>query len=236
MDGSVPDSVDVNDLDLIIAHSTHAAVIDQYAKTDMYTDLLADARRLNPDALGYITIEGTNISYPIMYDADWYYNDHDIEGRQTKSGSIYFYWGKPNRNIVITGHNSRTSGTMFHELHDVQNRCDDLIEYENRLWYINVYGQSGWWEVWAMYEEPAFKNAEDSSQYYNTCWPNTFNVLSDEEKQAWIEYQLGKNELGYSVRVSIEDRFMTIVTCGDSHQDAKRGARLYFFLRWVGSN
>ncbi|MBO4562174.1 MAG: sortase [Clostridia bacterium] len=235
-DSSKPNSIDINDIEKITAQASGKNAIDQYAKTDQYTALLADARRKNPDALGYITLKGTNISYPIMYGQNWYYNDHDIDRKSSVRGSIYFYWSKANKNIVITGHNSRTSGTMFHELHKLQNNKSKLKTFANRVWCINAYGQTGYWEVWAMYEEPGFRKAEDSSQFYNTNWPNTFNALNEQEKQAWINYQLRKSELGYTVNVTTRDRFMTLTTCGDDHAASQRGARLYFFLRWVGNN
>lgn len=236
-DGDKPDSIDVSDTDLILAQANGwGNVIDQYAKTDMYTDLLAKARRINSDATGYINVPGTTISYPILYGENWYYNDHGLHKNQTNGGSIYYYWAKASRNIVITGHNNRKSGSMFHQLHDVQDRGEELNTYSNRLWYINAYGKSGWWEVWSLYEEPAFAKPSDSSQYYNTCWPNGFNVLSEAERQAWIDYQIERTELGYTVDVSTGERFMTLLTCSDAHSDSKLGARLYIFLRFVGSN
>ncbi len=237
VDGVKPDSIDVNDTDLIAAQANGwGNVIDQYAKTDMYTDLLAKARRTNPDATGYITVPGTTISYPILYGENWYYNDHGINKNQTNGGSIYYYWAKASRNIVITGHNNRKSGSMFHQLHDVQDRAEELSIYSNRLWYINAYGKSGWWEIWSLYEEPAFAKPSDSSQYYNTCWPNGFNALTDRERQEWIDYQIERTELSFTVDVVTGERFMTLLTCSDQHSDSKLGARLYIFLRFVGSN
>lgn len=235
-DSSKPESIDVVDLEKITAEANGEKAIDRFAKTDYYTALLADAKRKNTDALGYIKIKGTNISYPIMYDFNWYYNDHDIDRNEVVRGSIYFYWGKNNRNIVITGHNSRTSGTMFHELHKIQDDKAKLATYKNRLWQINTYGETGYWEVWALYEEPAFRDASQSSQYYNTNFPGTFNSLTEQERREWIDYQLARSELNYSVGVTTEDRFMTLLTCGDDHQDSAKGARLYIFLRWVGRN
>ena len=210
--------------------------VDRYAKTDKYTAPLADIQRRNKDAMGYIKIRNTNIDYPIMYDYNWFYNDHDPDRNPATRGSLYFYWSRTTGNIVITGHNARSSGTMFHQLHKVQDNASSLSRYSDRLWAINTYGQTGYWEVWAMYEEGAFKDASNSSQMYNTCWPNGFNSKTDDEKQAWIDYQLRKSKLNYTVNVSTQDRFMTLITCGDSHADAQKGARLYFFLRLVGND
>lgn len=236
-DGAKPDSVDGLDLERIQAEADgRRDGVDQYAKTDLYTDKLAAAKRKNADALGYIIIPNTNISYPIMYDFNWYYNDHDIDRNEIVRGSIYFYWSGPSGNTVITGHNSRTSGTMFHQLHKVQDNKNALKTYRNRVWPINTYGVTGYWEVWALYEEPSFSDASKSSQYYNTCFPGKYDSMSDAEKQAWIDYQLQRSELSFTPNVTIKDRFMTLLTCGDSHADSAGGARLYVFLRWVGED
>ena len=235
-DSSKPGAVDKIDLEALEKAVNRGGVPDQYAKTDFYTDKLADAKRINSDTLGYITIKGTNISYPILYDYNWFYNDHNINRQPEVRGSIYFYRPEESGNTVITGHNSRTSKTMFHQLHTIQNNAKKLSEYKNRVWTINTYGETGRWEVWAMYEEGAFKNESMSSQVFNTCLNKAYNDMSADEKQAWIDYQKKKNALKYSVDVSIDDRFVTLVTCGDSHADAQYGARLYFFLRWIGND
>lgn len=235
-DEEEPDLVDVSDLDLIVKEAWETGAIDQYAKTDMYTTPLAVSRRINSDASGYITLADTNISYPILFAPDWFYSSHGIDKKPLTRGCIHYYTPTPNGNIVLAGHNSRPSGTMFHQLHFIQDRCEELNDYENRLWYINVYGESGWWEVWAMYEEGAFPVDTMSSRLYNLCWPATYDAKNDEERLEWINYQLERTELGYTVEVCLSDRFMTIYTCGDSHADSQKGAALYFFLRWVGRN
>ncbi len=235
-DSAKPGAVDSVDLARLSEAAEGIRSVDRYAKTDKYTTPLANMRRRNKDALGYIKIRNTNIDYPIMYDYNWFYNDHDPDGNSAVRGSIYFYWERSSGNIVITGHNARSSGTMFHQLHKVQDNAGTLRTYSDRLWPINTYGQTGYWEVWAMYEEGAFKDPDDSSQMFNTCWPYGFNRKTEEEKQAWIDYQLKRNKLGYTVNVTTKDRFLTLVTCGDSHADAAKGARLYFFLRLVGND
>lgn len=235
-DGRAPSSIDVNDLDRIDREAACRGLVDQYAKTDKYTGTVAELRRVNPDVHGYVDIPDTNIKYPLLYGKNWFYHDHDERKQESSRGSIYTYWPSDTGNIVITGHNMRVSGTMFHQLHTVQDRKARLNEYANRVWYLSAFGESGYWEVWALYEEGAFKSEWDSSLFYNTNWPNVFDSFTEEEKQAWIDYQLERTELGFTPYVTTEDRFMTLVTCGDTHAASNYGSRLYVFLRWVGSN
>lgn len=237
-DSARPGAVDGADRDALIRHIEGKYVIDQYAKTDMYTSRLANAKRVNTDALGYLTIGGTNIDYPLMYGDNWYYHSRGIDGKELTRGSLYTYWSKPGKNIVITGHNARTSGTMLHQLHYVQDHyARNFSTYQNRLWCINTYGVTGYWEVFSMYEEGAFSNPDNSSLLYNTCYPASMDVMSDTQIEAWIQYQQNKSQLNYTVEdVTPRDRFMTIVTCGDTHAASEKGSRLYFFLRWVSNN
>ena len=235
-DDAAPGAVDRVDSEALAHHLDGSCPIDQYAKKDMYTTPLANAKRVNTDAVGYIAIDGTNINYPIMYGDNWYYHTRGLDRGYLERGSLYFYWSRACKNIVLTGHNARTSGTMFHQLHYIQNRSSELSTYANRLWCINAYGETGYWEVWAMYEEGTFANANDSSLVYNTTYPRTMESMSEQELQGWIFYQLDNSELNYKINVSTEDRFMTVVTCGDTHAASEKGSRLYFFLRWVSGN
>ncbi len=232
-DEELPD-IDVVDLEELRAAVNGQREIDQFAKTNAYTTLLGDARRVNTDALGYLMVPNTNISYPIMYGPNWYYNERGLDGQFLERGSIYYYRSRPSQNIVLTGHNARTSGTMFHELHDVQDNAETLLNYSDRVWAFNNYGEFGYWEVWSLYEEGPTSGRDDSSQYYNACWPNTMEAMSEAEIQEWIDYQLERSEVEIEANVTAEDRFITLITCGDSHAESQRGARLYVFLRWVG--
>lgn len=233
-DSSKPDSVDICDLEQLKYHVAGLCSIDQYARETEYSGKLADCERINRDVLGYIQIAGTNIDYPILYAWEWYYHDHDLFGEKTTRGSLYLYSDKPTRNIVITGHNARTTGTMLHELHLVQDELSaEYGTFANRVWTVNAYGQTHRWEVFAMYEETP-GSEEESSQLYNTSFYNKMDEMTEDEIQTWIDYQLERNELDYEVHVTPDDYFMTVVTCGDRHVDSENGARIYFFLRLVG--
>lgn len=72
-----------------------------------------------PDCIGYISIEGTKISYPIMQNEDnEYYLHRDMEGKKSVGGCIYM---DSNHDIhekglhVIYGHHMR-NGSMFRDV------------------------------------------------------------------------------------------------------------------------
>ncbi|MCF0136966.1 MAG: class B sortase [Oscillospiraceae bacterium] len=79
-------------------------------------------RAVNPEVVGWICIDGTEIDYPILCcpeDNSKYLNT-DFRGREDKAGSIYIEsFNSPDFsdfNTVIYGHNMR-AGTMFADLH-----------------------------------------------------------------------------------------------------------------------
>ena len=74
----------------------------------------------NKDYRGLLTIDGTNITYPVMQDGDeLYYAYHDMYGNSSPSGSIYMSaYNKADLSddyIVIYGHHM-DNGAMFGDL------------------------------------------------------------------------------------------------------------------------
>ena len=72
-----------------------------------------------PDCIGYISIEGTKISYPIMQNEDnEYYLHRDMEGKKSVGGCIYM---DSNHDIhekglhVVYGHHMK-NGSMFRDV------------------------------------------------------------------------------------------------------------------------
>ena len=83
----------------------------------------------NPDTVGWITIEGTNINYPIVKgtDNDFYLN-HDFNGEENIAGSIYLDFESQGdfdgRNNIIYGHNMK-NGSMF----------KDVVRYKDEAYF-----------------------------------------------------------------------------------------------------
>jgi hypothetical protein len=107
---------------------------------------LADAKKVNSDVVGWIKVPNTNIDYPILYDKSgkFYYLDHDIFKKSSTAGSICSFYGSPTNNTIITGHNSRQSGTMLHELHKVQENKSSLTTKANRTFSITFGKYTKW--------------------------------------------------------------------------------------------
>lgn len=86
-------------------------------------------RKINPDIVGWIRIEGTAIDYPIVQtDNNETYLDTDFEGKKSVAGAIYLdYESEPDfsgRHNIIYGHHMK-NGTMF----------KDIIKYKDEAFF-----------------------------------------------------------------------------------------------------
>ena len=207
--------------------------IDQYGKHFTYFKEITDWEVQNTDTCGFMRLANTNIDDPLMYGPDWFYHYHAPNKASSAIGSLYLYFDRPTQNYVVTAHNWRGPSAGLNQLHKIQDQyAKDYGQYRNRLWEVNLFGSTGLWEVFAMYEEKP-ESSFKSSQYYNTTFSHSMESMSEEEIAKWIAYQNERTELDYTLDVRTDDRFLTVLTCADTHAESDRGGRIYFFLRLV---
>ena len=145
------------------AEGTGAA--PQPTQTQDPAEKFAALRQRNEDFIGWISIEGTNLDFPVMYrpDSKDYYLRHGFDGEHSNYGVPYLDEDctltaeNRSQNLVIYGHNMKT-GTIFGCLTDYKKadtyRKHPVIEFDT------LYGD-GSYEVFAAFaidvvEEPDF--------------------------------------------------------------------------------
>ena len=219
----------IADVEMIMDEYSGSKHIKQYIH-DPNSKLLIKNYNINNDVVGYIKMQGTDISYPIMYGDNFYYNLLTIYKTRSPIGSIYSFYSEYMKNNVILGHNARKTGRMFNQLHRIQNNKEKLQTYKNRVFEITIYHEYSLWELFAMYETGP--NEPISTQINNAKNLNDMNL---DQISEWIDGQLKLSELDYKVDVCAEDSLLTLYTCGDKYySDENSQARLYLFLRRVG--
>ena len=82
---------------------------ETYIPTETHTKSFEELQKINPDVIGWIRVNDTNINYPLLQtDDDDTYMNTDAEGKYSLSGAIFLHCGnKPDFsdfNNIIYGH------------------------------------------------------------------------------------------------------------------------------------
>ena len=177
---------------------------------------LQDIHDINPDLIGWIRIEGTDIDYPVVQTADSeFYLTHDFYGRENNNGSVILdskcdaY--TPSYNLVISGHHMR-SGAMFGRLPDYRDenywREHKFVEFDS-LYDRNQY------VVMAAFYSADYDEDEEGFRYNADI---QYKIDADQ----WLE-EIREEQL-YDTGIDAEfgDEFITLTTCERSRHKEGR--------------
>ena len=197
------------------------------------TTTTTSASNPTSDTWGRLQIDGTNIDQAVM--ANTVVNG---KYKYETSGMQYFYalTDYSSQISVILGHNLRSSGTRFHQLHHVQNAWlgKSTCEYcgkscssaQTRYFNLTWQGYTKW-ELVCFYEtehnEPS-STLEFNARPYNTS------------ASTWLNYQLSRaasSSKGMVVgSATSSDRLVMLIGCGDYYGKTSN-ARIYMVLKAV---
>ena len=164
---------------------------------------------LNPDVVGWIYIEGTQINYPIVQaDDNDYYLYRLISGERNSSGSIFLDARASqlfmSRNNPIYGHNMK-NGSMF----------ADIIEYVDQKFYEEhpvalLMTPNGNYEV------------QIFSCYITDARDDSWQIAFDGSAYAqWLDKIQRRSYLATDVKPTEADRVLTFSTCTYETEDAR---------------
>ena len=176
---------------------------------------LKNLRETNPDVIGWISIPGTVIDYPIVQtDNNDYYLDHSITGTYLKSGSIFVDYRNESdwsdKNTIIYGHNM-ASGEMFAQLAKYKS---GTFMRNNK--YIYIYTDEGIrvYNIFSAYQTDVYT-------------PYTLiNFANDNEFISWAKtaHSSSIKKQSGSFRFKGDDKIITLSTCTNSLNDDERFA------------
>ena len=150
------------------------------ANTSFLGDIdLEELRKVNPDVIGWITIPGTSLSYPLVQGEDnQYYLDHTWKKAKNVVGAIYLdYRNNPmmgDFNSIIYGHRM-SSDSMFNCLRYYKN--SDYWKKHPSIYIVTDEGVLCY-DVFAAYEADVvnghtyrlgLKEADGQQAYINYC-------------------------------------------------------------------
>ena len=172
----------------------------------------------NSDIVGWLEIEDTSISYPVLQGTDnEYYMTHNYKKQKSKNGSIFltkdYDWSIPSSNLLIYGHNLN-NGTMFQE----------LLKYEKESFYkqhqiirFTTEKEDAEYEIIAVFKSRVYyKSEKNVFRYYYFV-----NAKTEDEYNEFVKN--AKSESLYSIDKTAKygDQLITLSTCSYHVEDGR---------------
>lgn len=173
---------------------------------------LPDMQKLvysNPDTVGWLHIKGI-VSLPVVYRDNRYYLDHDFNGHQSASGTLFLDVNHPltanAQNLLIHGH-SMFDGSMFGLLTHYQRvetlKAHPLISFST-LWEKETY---------AVFAVLKVSSKIGDARYFD--YASHPALASDADFNAYIESVRARSIFDIPVDVRPTDALLTLSTCLD---------------------
>ncbi len=190
--------------------------VSQYVSLPMH-ETYEEALSHNSDVIGWITIDGTVIDYPVVRTGDNnFYLTHDADGNESAYGAIFMDYRNANahmqKHIIIYGHNMK-NGTMFHDL--VNYKQQSFFAEHNSI-YLLWDGTDTEWEIFCAYiVEP------------NTIYP-IYTLFDSDEAFArsmndTIKYAktVKPSCVDDGVTIQPSDQVLSLITCTYEYDDSR---------------
>lgn len=174
--------------------------------------------QINPDTVGWLSIDGTDLDYPVVQTTDntKYYRTN-FEGEYSEHAVPFVDTQvdlkKPSDNIIIYGHNIRTDGQMF----NILKGYTELEFYQQHpvVEFDSVY-HKGKYKIVSVFYANTLEQHGGVFPYHEFI-----NAQSAEEKQAFIDDILIRSIINTGVDIQPSDELLTLSTCSYEFKDAR---------------
>lgn len=169
------------------------------------------------DLVGYLTVDGTSIDYPVMRDrtdseGNFFYLTHNYLGEKDPSGCPFIRRSvRLDDDIVEVFAHNNSNGTMF----------ADLVNFENEEFF-SEYGQVilDTVEGRRIYEVAAVLDVDVSGEDY-TFW-GWHNFPDSETEGQFISQVVSSARIVSPEMLNGGDQYLLLVTCEYSHANGRR--------------
>lgn len=180
----------------------------------------AELYAANPDFIGWITIPGTQIDYPVMQSMEdnEYYINRNFEKVWDSSGLPFMdnrcsYTDPVTDNLLIYGHNMK-AGTMFAGI--TKYGKQDYYEEHSTLIFSTLESDDVY-EVIAAFPSQVFPEEDTTSFRYYTF----FDADSEEEFDAYVSQVKALTPYSIEATATYGDTLITLSTCAYHTEDGR---------------
>ena len=190
---------------------------DAAAEPDM-TPIYEGMKRDNPDFVGYLKIEGTNIEYPVMYSPEEpeKYLDKDFRLEKSVSGLPFIdarcKLDPVSDNLIIYGHNMK-DGSMFGLLDSYRDK--DYCKDHPVIRYDTLDGSESYQVVYAFYDR-IYYDDETDFRFYDFIDADGKNDFAET-----MSILAAKSIYNMDIPTEYGDKFITLVTCAYQEDEGR---------------
>lgn len=179
-----------------------------------YVDEFAALYERNRDFVGWLEIEGTPLSYPVVQGQDNdYYLTHNFDGKRERHGTPFMDYRNRidllNANTVLHGHNMKSDNQMFSELENYYKGKNAINYYRKHpIIKFDTLNAKMEWKIFAVFTCGVNTKADDFCAYYDYLMAS-----SEEDYMRWVEEFRSRSIYDIPVDVQIGDNLLTLSTC-----------------------
>ena len=171
----------------------------------------------NPDIIGFLEIENTNVSYPVLQGNDnEYYMTHNYKKEKSKNGSIFldkdYDWDILSNNFLIYGHNLN-NGTMFQEL---LKYSDENYYKEHPTISFTTIDDEGTYDIISVFKSKVYNTTDNVFKYYFFI-----NPKNEEEYNDYIKNVKEKSLYNIEKTAKYGMQLITLSTCSYHVKDGR---------------
>ena len=174
-----------------------------YINMNMINVNFSELKRTNPDVIGWLKVNGTNINYPFVQGSNnKYYLTHSFNKSYNSAGWVFLDYRNNdtnNKNTIIYAH-GRTDKTMFGTLRKILNN-GWLNNTNNYVIKISTETENSLWQVFSVYHIPT------TSDYLQT------DFSDDTSYQNFLDMIKNRSNHNFNTNVTSTDNILTLSTC-----------------------
>lgn len=177
-----------------------------------YKELKAE----NPNLIGWLKIDGTDVNYPVMQSKDnSYYLTHSFDGKNSTAGALFMDYRSdavnPTTNTIIYGHNMK-NGSMFGGLKKFLS--EKYFNEHTTIKFDTIYEHREY-ELVAVCLAKVQKSTDNTFRYYNFI-----QAKNENEWNAFTE-SVGAMVVNGGMSVKAGDELLTLSTCNSYIEDGR---------------
>lgn len=188
-----------------------------YIKLPLINVNFNDLMNKNPDTVGFLKVNGTNINYPVVQTNDnKFYLNHSFDKSYNEAGWVFMdYRNDVNQlsdNTIIYAH-GRWDTTMFGSLKNVF-KNNWYQNTDNYVVHLSTPAYNSLWQVFSVYTIP-------TETYYITS-----NFGTDESYQKFLTTIQSRSVYKFNASVNTNDKILTLSTCLNNKEKVVLHAKL----------